>query len=255
LTILKEIEKKDYFRFQPNPNPKNNTYVLVQFHDGVTKVIYQESFLKQRVIWKSGLKNLEATVHPQYPMLAWEPKGTEIALVVWEKGKLLLHVYDVLQQTKIIEDQVLPFDQVNHLQYLLDDNTLLISGVKGGQSDILIYQLTEQKTTQLTNDVYDDRDASFVAFAEKTGIIFSSNRPSPEAPTGDTVLPKSRYNIFLIDNLLSAKRYKEINALMKTINYKEPPDIRPIRYSNKRDYGDFYTDSLSKKASFIFNTN
>jgi hypothetical protein len=64
-----------------------------------------------------------------------------------------------------------------------------------------------------------------------------------------------RQNIFLIDNLLSAKRYKEINALMKTINYKEPPDIRPIRYSNKRDYGDFYTDSLSKKASFIFNTN
>ena len=61
------------------------------------------------------------------------------------------------------------------MKFMLDANTLLFSAVSKGQSDIFIYKIDKQTFDQITNDVYDDLDASFVAFPNKTG--FSSNRP------------------------------------------------------------------------------
>ncbi|MDB5191828.1 MAG: D-alanyl-D-alanine carboxypeptidase, partial [Segetibacter sp.] len=79
-------------------------------------------------------------------------------------------------------------------------NTLLFSAVKNGHTDIFSFKIDKPKLEQLTNDVYDDLDPSFVSFPNKSGIIFSSNRPGPDAPSSDTVLPSNyRYNIFLLD--------------------------------------------------------
>ena len=58
------------------------------------------------------------------------------------------------------------FDQIQDMKYMLDNNTLLLSAVKNGQSDIFEYNLTTSEIDQITNDVYDDLDASFVTFPE-----------------------------------------------------------------------------------------
>ena len=92
LTLLKEIGKKDYFRFQPNPNTKNSSYVFVLYNKGVSKVVYTENFNKEFVLWRSGIQNLEERPNPNYPLLAWDPKGTQIAIVVWQKGSLILQI-------------------------------------------------------------------------------------------------------------------------------------------------------------------
>jgi hypothetical protein len=65
---------------------------------------------------------------------------------------------------------------------------------------------------QVTNDVYDDLDASFVSFPNKTGILFSSNRPSANATNSDTSMPSKHYNIFLVDNW-NKSDYKQISRL------------------------------------------
>lgn len=212
LTLLKEIGKKDYFRFQPNPNTKNNSYVFVQYKKGVSKVIYTENFFREFILWKSGIQNLEDRPNPNYPLLAWDPKGTQIAIIVWEKGKLILQVYNTLTKKKTVKAQPIPFEQINDAQFMLDANTLIMSGVKGGQSDIYMYKIAENKTEQITNDIYDDLDASFVTFPNKTGILFSSNRPSPSSVDGDTALPRNRYNVFLIDNW-NKTEFKQISQL------------------------------------------
>lgn len=212
LTLPKEIGKSDYFRFQANPNPKSFTYAVVEYKKGQTRVILNENFISEKVLWKSGVRNLEEKPNPNYPLLAWDPKGTRIAMIVWEKGKVLLNVYDAFRRIKTVKNVELPFEQVNDMQYMLDANTLVMSAVKGGQSDVFVYKIDRMKEEQVTNDVYDDLDASFVAFPNKTGIIFSSNRPSPNAPTGDTVLPKDRYNVFLIDNW-NKSEFKQISQL------------------------------------------
>ncbi|MEJ7672585.1 MAG: hypothetical protein WKF59_07710 [Chitinophagaceae bacterium] len=61
------------------------------------------------------------------------------------------------------------------------------------------------KVKQITNDVYDDLDPSYVSLPNKEGIIFSSNRPAPYAVTADTVLPNNRFNIFLVTDFNTNK--------------------------------------------------
>jgi Tol biopolymer transport system component len=70
---------------------------------------------------------------------------------------------------------------------MLDSKTLLLSAVKNGHTDIYSLNLQNEKITQITNDVYDDLDPSFVAFPNKTGIIFSSNRPTVQMPNHQTL--------------------------------------------------------------------
>lgn len=232
LTVPKEIGKNDYFRFQANPNPKSFTYAVVEYRKGQTRVILNENFISEKVLWKSGVRNLEEKPNPNYPLLAWDPKGTRIAMVVWEKGKLLLSVYDAFRRIKTVKNLELPFEQVNDMQYMLDPNTLVMSAVKGGQSDVFVYKIDNQKLEQVTNDVYDDLDASFVAFPNKTGIIFSSNRPSPNAITADTVLPRDRYNVFLIDNW-NKSEFKQISQLSN------------IKYGNARFPSQYNTNHFT----------
>jgi len=86
------------------------------------------------------------------------------------------------------------------MKYMLDANTLIFSAIKSGQTDIFVYKIDKQTVEQVTNDVYDDLDPAFVAFPNKTGIIYSSNRPSANAATSDDSLPGKRFNIYLIDN-------------------------------------------------------
>ncbi|HYJ38233.1 MAG TPA: hypothetical protein VEV87_06435, partial [Chitinophagaceae bacterium] len=135
-----------------------------------------------------------------YPLLAWDGKGTRLAVMYWKEGKIRLFVYDLVGKFKRINTQLPQFEQIQSMQFMLDANTLLFSGVRKGQSDVYVYKIDKENVDQITNDVYDDLDASFVAFPNKTGIIYASNRPSVDAPTGDTVLPNNKYNVFLVDN-------------------------------------------------------
>ena len=104
------------------------------------------------------------------------------------------------------------FDQVQDMKYMLDANTLLFSAIRSGQTDIYTYKIDKQSFDQVTNDVYDDLDPSFVAFPNKTGIIYSSNRPSAAAASSDDSLPAKRFNIFLVDNW-NQSEFKQISQL------------------------------------------
>jgi len=95
---------------------------------------------------------------------------------------------------------------------MLDANTLMFSAVKSGQTDLFVYKIDKQTYDQITDDVYDDLDPAFVAFPGKTGIIFSSNRPSATAVNADTAITKRPYNIFLVDNW-NKSDFKQISQL------------------------------------------
>ncbi len=204
----------DYFRFNVNPNKKNNSYVVSQYKKGIVRVIYNDDF-ENKTILKFGVRSYKNEINPHYPMMAWDPKGTRFAVMYVHEGKLRLFIYDVINRQKNIKiDLTKQFDQVQDMKYMLNSNTLLLSAVKNGQTDLFSFDIQKEKVTQITNDVYDDLDASFVAFPNKTGIIFSSNRPSASAKTGDTILPSDhRYNIFLITNFGDKPELNQISQL------------------------------------------
>lgn len=226
-----DISKRlNYYHFNVNPNKKNNTYVVTQFKKGVTRVILSEDY-ENKTILKYGVKSLEAEMNGNYPIIAWDPKGTRVSVLYKTEGKVKLFVYDVLsnlkQYTFDLTDQ---FDQVQDMKYMLDSRTLLFSAVKNGHADIYTYGIEKGKFTKVTNDVYDDLDATFVAFPNKTGIIFSSNRPSASAKGGDTSLPSSnRYNVFMITDFGDKA---ELNQITQLTNLKYGNARFPMQYNN-----------------------
>ncbi len=202
VSVVENIDDHtDFFHFSPNPAPRSQTYAVVEFKHGKYSVVLHDNFIYTKVLLKSGVRSDAEQLDPHYPLLAWDSKGTRLAVLYWKEGKVRLFVYDAVARYKRVVQDLTDFDQVQDMKYMLDNNTLLFSAVRNGQSDIYTYKIEQEKWQQVTNDVYDDQDPSFVAFPGKTGIIYASNRPSARAISGDTVLPSNNhYNVFLTDN-------------------------------------------------------
>lgn len=212
LSISEVIGKKDFIRFNANPIPRSFTYAVVEFKKGIYSVVLMENFVSRKVLLKFGTRSREDEKNPNYPILAWDGKGTRLAVLYSQEGKLKLFVYDVVNRIKTVKQDLPMFDQIQDMKYMLDANTLIFSGIRSGQTDIFVYKIDKQTIDQVTNDVYDDLDPSFVAFPNKTGIIYSSNRPSAEAASNDDSLPSKRFNIFLVDNW-NKSDFKQISQL------------------------------------------
>ncbi len=212
LSVTEEIGKKDYIRFNANPVPKSFSYALVEFKQGRYQVVLMENFVDRKILLKQGVRSREDVKHPNYPLLAWDGKGTRLAVLYNDEGKTKFFVYDMVNRNKLWAHEIDKFDQIQDMKYMLDNNTLLFSGVRSGQTDIYVYKIDKQTFEQVTNDVYDDLDPSFVAFPNKTGILYSSNRPTALAASSDDSLPGSHFNIFLVDNW-NKSDFKQISKL------------------------------------------
>jgi len=200
VTVTEDVDQnKDYYHFAVNPNQRSYTYAVAEYKKGFYNVSLYENYMNRKVLVKNGVRQLKHEHNPNYPVMTWDGKGSRLAVVYWEKDKVKLLVYDMVNASVTIK-QDLPFDQVQDAQYYLDAKRLILSAVKNGHTDIYVYNIEKQTAEQITNDVWDDLDASFVSFPNKYGIIFSSNRPGPTAVGGDTSLPSdNRYNVFLTD--------------------------------------------------------
>lgn len=247
--------RTDYFRFNVNPVKRNNSYVVTQYKKGIVRVLYYDDF-ENKTLLKYGIRSYQNEINPNYPMMAWDPKGSRIAVLYAQEGRLKLFVYDVVTRIKQYKlDLTDQFDQVQDMKYMLDSKTLLLSAVKNGHTDIYTFDIDKEKARQITNDVYDDLDASFVAFPGKTGIIFSSNRPSGNAKSADTVLPSNnRYNVFLITDFGDKP---ELNQITQLSNLKFGNARFPMQYnqnhftfvSDENGIGNRYAGFFTSKKS------
>jgi hypothetical protein len=212
LSVVEEIGKKDFIRFNANPIPRNFSYAVVEFKQGKYSVAYHDNMYNRKVLLTYGARTREDEINPNMPILAWDGKGTRLAVAYNQEGKNKLFVYDVVKRIKVVQQELPMFTQLQDMKYMIDANTLLFSAVKSGHTDIFVYKIDKGTVEQITNDVYDDIDPAFVAFPGKTGIIFSSNRPSGIATGSDTAIASNHYNIFLIDNW-NKSEYKQISQL------------------------------------------
>ena len=260
LSVTEEIGKRDFIRFNANPQPRSFTYAVVEFKQGKYSVVLQENFVNRKVLLKYGSLSRQDEINPNYPILAWDGKGTRLAVIYSEEGKVKLFVYDALNRVKISKQEITQFDQVQDMKYMLDANTLILSAVKSGQTDIYVYKIDKQTIEQITNDVYDDLDASFVAFPNKTGIIFSSNRPTANASSSDTSFPSEHFNIFLVDNW-NKSEFKQISKLtnVKFGDARFPSQYNTSHFTFVSDenginnrYAGFFTTEKSGLDTLIF---
>ncbi|MFP5039520.1 hypothetical protein [Parasediminibacterium sp. JCM 36343] len=231
VVVSEDVSKFDYYRFTVNPNPRNGSYAEVEFKKGLYKTKLIDGNYDETTLLHTGVRTRQGDINPNYPILAWDTKGRDLLVIYPEAGKIKMFVYDMVAGFKKNFQEFKYFDQVLDASYMLDPNTVVLSAVKNGHSDIYIYKIEEQQITQITNDIYDDLNPTFVSFPNRSGILFSSNRPGNNAPNKDTVLP-SRYpfNIYMVDifnntptkqvaQLTSMKHGNATNPMQYNVNH------------------------------------
>ncbi|MEZ5014579.1 MAG: hypothetical protein R2794_09835 [Chitinophagales bacterium] len=200
--VRKTTKNRDYHELRMSSDGKHIAYAVDDF--GRFKVYIQElGDEKTTKIRKGGLKTHTLATDLSNPLISWSPDGKKLAIVFEKRARNFVTTYNT--ETKEKETKELTrFQKILSASFAKNGNTLVMSVMNNGQSDIYMYYLNNDRVEQLTNDYYDDLDPAYVQLNNGyEGIIFASNRDIDSMFTTrniDSILP--------VGNLDSALRYQ-----------------------------------------------
>lgn len=227
-----------YAAFTTNKIGKQKIYVFDREKEKVKK------------IFRQGYK-LDRITDYSYPILTWSPDGKNLAIINEKKSEPFLGLYNV-EKKKITWRDIFKIDKVYCANYSSNGDYLALSGMKKGQTDIFTLKLSSNVMTQLTNDVFDDKQPRFINNDSK--IIFASNRNSDTLVTNprEDAYNKdvSNWDIFTYD--LSAKN-DPLERITETPNADEqyPSAIAKNEYVMISDENGIYNRYKAVVDSFI----
>ena len=173
-TIRKSRKEQIYQQVRVSPGGEYIAYVTNDW--GRKRIwLYNQATGKQKIIFRAEPK-FEQVTDNTYPVIAWRPGGKILTFISDEKADLVMYFYRVDEKTTE-KRNLLYFDKVLDFSYSPDGSRLAFSAVKDGITDIYIHTIASGTNEQITRDVADDLNPSFL---EDTpgDIIFSSNRLS-----------------------------------------------------------------------------
>jgi len=153
-----------------------------------------------RTQYTQGVKNVFQATDYQYPLVSWSPSGKELVILTEKKDKLSLGTYNI-ETKKLTKEPLAEQYQRIYSMGFYDPFTLLFSADVSSQADIFLYSIRTRQTQRITNDYFDDKDASAVNIGNKRGILFVSNREDSllRAVRRDTLLPLKPFDVFYYD--------------------------------------------------------
>ncbi|WP_118949956.1 BamA/TamA family outer membrane protein [Taibaiella helva] len=168
-------------------SPRGGDVAYVKWRFGEYQVVLEKTKMvdgvakrESSVILSGGVKNYRENDDPDYPLVAWNNTGFKLGIISKIKNRLRIRVYNSIKGK--IEDFRVPvsrFDRITGFTFMEDDDMLILSAIRKGQSDLFEYRLKGGRMNQLTDDTWDDLAPVFVSGGSRKGIVFLSNRPEP----------------------------------------------------------------------------
>lgn len=163
---------------------------------------------KKKKILKAGYR-IGENIDYSYPILCWHPFENILSYVVEKDGFVYFNLYNL--DTKNTDTKLLVnFEKLLDYNYSKDGRKLVISALKQGRSDIFVFDIVSNSYQQITYDVYDDLEPSFMNY--DNWIVFSSNRPDDTLRVVDEFPDKMDSN-----NDLFLYNYKTRENLLKRL--------------------------------------
>ena len=191
---IKKVKKsRKYSHFIINPVDSTKVaYVTNEL--GKVKIYIEDIETKKRIkVVRRGHK-LQQIVDFTNPVIAWHPSGTILAYTDEYKGKVMFYLFDL--ETKKTDLRVLVgVDKVLSMNYSKKGFNIVMSVVRNGNTDIVVYNVVGNTFVNITEDVADDLNPVFVD--NDKNIIFSSNRKKPINPANEDTLLQKNYDLFL----------------------------------------------------------
>lgn len=191
--------KKDQIIQQVRVSPGGKYIAWVTNDWGRRRIwLYDSNSGKQKIIFRIEPR-FEQVIDKTYPVMAWHPGGRILTFINEEKAGLVIYAYRVDDQ-RTEKRNLLYFDKILDFSYAPEGSKIVVSAVKDGITDIYIHTISTGTNEQVTRDLADDLNPSYLN--ESPGeIIFSSNRLSDTLRNDANPFERlsSDFNLFTYD--------------------------------------------------------
>ena len=171
-TIRKSKKEQVFQQLSVSPDGKYIAYVTNDW--GRKRIwVYDQATGKQKIIFRAEPR-FEQVTDNTYPVIAWHPSGKILTYITDEKADLVMYFYRINEKTTERRN-LLYFDKVLDFSYSPEGSRMVFSAVKDGVTDIYIHSIASGTNEQITRDIADDLNPSFLKDPPER-IIFSSNR-------------------------------------------------------------------------------
>lgn len=174
---------------------------------------------EERMIFKTGTKNLFQETDFNYPLVCWHPRYPELSILYEHRDVVKLRKVDLKQDLVEEEDFTTNFQRVYSIDCVRPDE-YVISASSDGYADLYYYQADKRHHKRITHDFYDDLDAVVINYKGSPSILFKSNRADLDLGVNklDTILPLGKFDLFLLKGL---DKDSDMIRLTQTSYYNE----------------------------------
>lgn len=162
--------------------------------------LYALDTQKREILLRYGVRNYEQHADEQYPAFAWSPDGRFLSILSERRDVAWLTEYNV-ETGEQHRDKLSPEYQRIYTMAYWSPDTLLLNGTVDGIGDLFLYDPVTRQSVRMTNDFYDDLDATVATFGDRRTVVFASNRPDETLrPMAlDSILPIGPFNLFALE--------------------------------------------------------
>lgn len=199
--LVKIPNKRKLPIYQPKISPDGHKIAWVQNDIGKWKIQVKDLKTgKTKSVLRGGIRNALQATDYGYPLLSWSADNQTLAVVFEQRDVPKLALIDVKSHKKEIKPVSPEFQRVHSIDFI-NPVDLVFSATVRGYTDIYIYHSVNRQTERITQDFWDDQDASFVRTGDHRYIAFASNRPTDSLSQQrlDTILPIGTTDLFLFD--------------------------------------------------------
>jgi len=173
-TLRKSKREQIYQTVRVSPDGNYIAYVTNDW--GRKRVwLYDQNTREIKIIFRAEPR-YEQVIDKTYPVIAWHPSSRILTVINDEQASLMLYFYRIPGKTPE-KRSLLYFDKVLDFSYSPDGSRLILSAVKDGVTDLYLHTIASGTNEQITRDVADDLNPSFIP-DKPNEIVFSSNRLS-----------------------------------------------------------------------------
>lgn len=247
--LIRKSKKEQIFQqVLVSPDGENIAYITNDW--GKKRIwIYNQATGKRKAIFRKEPK-FEQVTDNTYPVIAWHPTGRILTFINDEKADLVMYFYRP-DERSVEKRNLLYFDKILDFNYSPDGSRLVLSAVKDGNTDIYIHTISSGTNEQVTDDVHDDLNPSFIK-ASNDEIVFSSNRLNDTLKNDGNPFEKSAGNFDLFTYNL-AKNNKVLIRLIEG-NYTDRFEAQSLsgnRFIYKGDQNGIYNRFIATFDSSI----
>ena len=201
---------------------------------------------KKKKVFKSGYRRVDMVYDYNYPLIGWQPHTDKLAVFYTKQAYPAYIIYDAETKKRIDKVEINTMERILSFDYADNGYTMVVSGIRNGQTDIYLYNLRSQVFKAVTNDIYDDLNPHFVN--NSTGIVFSSNRPdnSLKSVNSNSAYDfNGNYEIYYLPNFA-------VNKILKRLSNSPADATFPNEFNSR--YFTYLTDengSLNLNAAHL----